>query len=638
MSWIEKLYETYEANSGTIPKPGEPWLVPPFHTLRNVHIAVGIDESGNFCGATLFADGNLERIIPCTEGSDSRTHLNPHPLFDILQYVAGDFCEHVCFPAGENVKKLEKKMRDSHALYMKSLAGWCKENPMVDAVHTYLQKKTLLRDLMDFGIVPVDKTGKGCYEKQQAAQGKSLFALIPGDLSGTSVVFEIWRKDGVSVRLWEDKSVRESWAKYIAREITASFPPGFCQILGRTAPLARLHPKRVRNAADGARLISANDGTNFTFRGRFENWAQASGISMEATQKAHSALRWLLKKQGSHVDSQYMVAWSVGEDTDVPSAQKNTYELCSLEAELGVSDAPIGIGSAENAAKELNKLFAGYGTKLNAKTLCVILLDSASPGTMAVKSYRELEGWRYLANVENWHKKCAWLQRFSADVVFYGAPSPKDIVRAAYGAGVQDSDSRCRAAVERLLPCIWDAKQVPGDLLALVLRRVSNPAALGKHAFRKTLGIACSLYKYNHSTERTYTMELEESLRNRDYLYGRLLALADYLEDLALGISEKDRPTNAMRCMPQFAKQPYSTWNTLFSKLAPYRERLRVNKSGRFVFLEKKFAEVFNLFAHEEYTSDKPLSGEYIMGYYCQKDALYASSKENTDNEPNEGE
>ena len=67
------------------------------------------------------------------------------------------------------------------------------------------------------------------------------------------------------------------------------------------------------------------------------------------------------------------------------------------------------------------------------------------------------------------------------------------------------------------------------------------------------------------------TMYLEPNRDDRDYLYGRLLALADNFEESVLrkqGV--KDRPTNAIKLMSNFTAKPYTTWGTLWKQLTPY--------------------------------------------------------------------
>lgn len=66
-------------------------------------------------------------------------------------------------------------------------------------------------------------------------------------------------------------------------------------------------------------------------------------------------------------------------------------------------------------------------------------------------------------------------------------------------------------------------------------------------------------------------MYLEPNRDDCDYLYGRLLALADNFEESVLrkqGV--KDRPTNAIKLMSNFTAKPYTTWGTLWKQLTPY--------------------------------------------------------------------
>ena len=72
--------------------------------------------------------------------------------------------------------------------------------------------------------------------------------------------------------------------------------------------------------------------------------------------------------------------------------------------------------------------------------------------------------------------------------------------------------------------------------------------------------------------EDTISMYLEPTRNDRDYLYGRLLALADRFENGVLykqGISDT-RPTNAVKLMSNFVAKPFTTWGTLWKQLMPY--------------------------------------------------------------------
>ncbi len=65
-------------------------------------------------------------------------------------------------------------------------------------------------------------------------------------------------------------------------------------------------------------------------------------------------------------------------------------------------------------------------------------------------------------------------------------------------------------------------------------------------------------------------MALDETRNTRDYLFGRILAIADVMEERALSEAEKKRPTNATRYMQQFSQRPFSTWKQIHELLTPY--------------------------------------------------------------------
>jgi len=119
-------------------------------------------------------------------------------------------------------------------------------------------------------------------------------------------------------------------------------------------------------------------------------------------------------------------------------------------------------------------------------------------------------------------------------------------------------------------------------------------------------------------------MTLEQNRKTRDYLYGRLLALAEHLESRALYVTGEKRETNAAKLMQRFADRPYSTWRTIETSLTPYKVRLRAKRPGFLHAVEKELDEVHGLFARDDYISDLRLSGEFLLGYHCQRAKLQA--------------
>jgi CRISPR-associated protein Csd1 len=88
MSWIEKLYQTYENNLGNIANPNDSVpLLPLFHSRQNAQIHVVIDGQGRFLDASVVVKDNALTIIPATEASAGRSgaKIAPHMLCDTLQ-------------------------------------------------------------------------------------------------------------------------------------------------------------------------------------------------------------------------------------------------------------------------------------------------------------------------------------------------------------------------------------------------------------------------------------------------------------------------------------------------------------------------------------------------------------------------
>ena len=114
-------------------------------------------------------------------------------------------------------------------------------------------------------------------------------------------------------------------------------------------------------------------------------------------------------------------------------------------------------------------------------------------------------------------------------------------------------------------------------------------------------------------------MALEENRPDRDYLFGRLLAVADYIEEIALGVGGEKRSTNAARLMQRFADRPFDTWRTIELSLQPSIQRLQVARAGFLINRQKDLDQIMVLIDHDDFISNKALSGEFLLGYHCQR-------------------
>jgi CRISPR-associated protein Csd1 len=610
MSWIQKLHETYEQCANLVDASGvKPW--PLSHLVKKAHVEVVIDSAGNFRRARKLDRIEAPTLIPVSEASAGRTGsiIAPHPLCEEISYCASDFPD-------KNAKKYEA--------YETQLVQWCESqdaHPKALSILSYLKKGRLWSDLNEQKIFPVtveDARGSRTRIKDNK-------------------VFVRWRVEAVGdprSGTWEDQYLIDAWASI---DQTHASKHGLCMVLGEKARICKNHPKFIRRSDDGAKLISSNDFNGYTFRGRFtdgkDDYAkQACTVSFEVSQKAHNALRWLIHRQAYRNEEQVIVTWAVA-GKPVPDPFKDSLSLFLSSEEI---TAPVekpeqaDAGDAGQAfALRLKKAIAGYRAQIApTESIVVMGLDAATPGRMAITFYRELMGSEFLDRIQAWHESSAWPQNFGKDLKFVGVPSPRDIAEAAYGRQVEgkSGEKLRKAAVERLLPCIVDGRPIPHDLVESAIRRTCNRAAFkkdkkgGEWEWEKNLGIACALFRGHHK-EREYKMTLEQDRKSRDYLFGCLLAVADRIEGWALYLADEKRDTSAAKLMQRFADRPYSTWRTIELSLTPYKTRLR-SKDPFFLYEKEKLLDELVCSLGQNFTIDKPLTGEFLLGYHCQRQAL----------------
>lgn len=616
MSWIQKLYDTYENCRSQVGIPGTDerriTLLPIFHSTQNAQIEVVLSGDGDFRRARVLEKNEAVTIIPVTEDSATRsgTKPPPHPLCDKLQYVAGDYTNYVAKKNGD----------EFYNKYIEQLESWCTSpysNRKVSTILCYLKKKSLMFNLIEQKILVCDDGIR------KLTKGAKICAIDQGD---AFIRFKVEILGEGESAVWLDPRVYES---YISYYLSRQADLDLCYVKGQKIPCSDKHPAKVRHTADKAKLISANDDTGFTYQGRLggkNDKNKVVSVGYETSQKAHNALRWLIEKQGYKNGDQVILAWGTN-NQDIPKILEGTEESI-----FGKEETPV-ISTEKEFAKRLNKAIAGYNCDLDTKAEIIIMgLDSAITGglgRLSITYYRELDGTDFLNRIENWHKTCIWMHTYKKVpygvdekgkpkfkyITFIGAPSPKDITLAAYGDKVNDKLKK--STVERLLPCIIDGAILPYDLVSSAVNRVSNPVSMEKWEWEKALTIACALvkkYRYDKFKEE-WSMSLDENQKDRSYLFGRLLAVAQQIEEYALSTTGEKRETNAERLMHQFKLHPYKTWSVITDKLKPYMARL----GSKGTILKELMTRVNSMLSYEEFTSPKKLDDSYILGYYCQR-------------------
>lgn len=626
MGWLQKLIETYDTCAGAPQFAANP-LAPISHTPQQAHIEIVIDEHGVFRRASILQ--KEEALVPATEESAGRTGTKPppHPLCDKIQYVAADYATHGgAKPA-------------FHAEYLALLGAWCASqfaHPKARAVLDYVRQGRVVADLVNARLLYLDIDGMLLTQWPTGSPKPDIFRVLPSGNFDQGNAFVRWQVEiphdptstvafrrtvnGTEQVVPGDPTLQWDWIRFNASRMQQK---GLCMASGEPeAALAAGHPKRLRHAGDGTKLISSNDKEGFTFRGRFTDNSgdQACSIGYEASQKAHLALRWLIDRQAYRNGDQVVVSWSVG-GQEIPDPLADPFTLFGF-TEASAKTAYQG-DAGQAYALALKRKIAGYRSRLPpSATVIVMALDSATPGRLSIAFYREFGAAEFLDRIEAWHERFAWHQNFGGNRKFVGAPAPRDIAEAAYGPGV-DQLLR-KACVERLLPCLVDGQPLPRDLAEATFRRATRRVGLDAWDWERTLGVACALFRgYHHQLKQgNFAMALEPDRNSRDYLFGRLLAYAERIEERALYLADEKRDTHAAKLMQRFADHPSSTWRQIEGLLGPAKSRLRSRRAPELHALLQQLDGIFQQFQGNDFTDNRKLTAEFLLGYHCQRAEL----------------
>ena len=281
-------------------------------------------------------------------------------------------------------------------------------------------------------------------------------------------------------------------------------------------------------------------------------------------------------------------------------------------------------------AKRFNDALNGYGKSIsNTSKMILISLDAATQGRVALTEYKSLESSKYLENIYKWHMEGGWRHKKYKNgkiIEYVGMPSVKDIAKILYGTEEngkmiirKNSEKLYANVIKRLIPCIWDGRRVPYDMVQKSIIKASMPLSYDNHFnWKATVSLACSFVK-KYRLERCkeeWNMSLDKECKDRSYLYGRLLSIADRIEYSTYD-KEKDkkRVTNAKRYMNAFSQRPYTTWRVIEESIQPYLAKLN---PGIRIYYSKLLDEVQNLFTLDTFKDNKKLDGLYLLGYHSQ--------------------
>lgn len=595
MGLLQRAVETYDAHAHLAGEvhDGHETLAPVAHTTRAAQFEITVNEQGGFEAARVVDKSEPRIVIPATEASDGRSGTQaavcPHPLCDKLGYYLA-----------------------AESGFIVQLEAWANSeftHPKLGPILQYVKAGTIAEDLLRCGCVKPDKNG----------------ALTKKDLDG----LVRWRVVGLgeaSGPCWEDRELMKQFTGYyLAQKDTEE--KSLCMVSGGLDAVTDKHPGVIYGKT---KLISANDSSNFTYRGRFMNPGQAATVSYAASQKAHNALRWLAAEQGVRMEfgGRTFLCWN-------PQGKR----VCHAAGPFRQSAKPPA--NPTDYKQELRRTLEGYKSELPERNAGVVIaaFDFATTGRLSLTYYNELMGSDFLQRLHDWDEHCCWWGwDFENRCFSIQSPPLWQIVKCAFGSQREEKKMTrlvvdgevMRLQMQRLVSCRVDRAKLPLDMERALVERASTPISYEAGIRSAILSAACAVirkYHYDHFGE-VLNMELEKEREDRSYQYGRLLAV---LEKVERDTYEKDeqREPNAIRLQSQFCMRPLGTAAVIEQQLErAYFPRLKPGSRAYYKSLIGKIMERIHECPKGEW--NKPLEDTYLMGYYLQRQELYQKKNDET--------
>ncbi len=616
MNWMSELVDLYDKNQSQVGKityvgkDGDKpvTLMPIAHTTVNVDIEIRLNLDGKLVGVEPL--DSEKTIIPATIESASRSGSKfvPMAVDDKLQYIAQDY--------NKLQKALGNKENGAFDKYIQQLTEFIdfteerakKVAPIFKAIQKYVENHDLVQDLMN--------SGQFCDKPCQYYSDLDMKSQL------TKNVFCRFNVLTDEPERWRNVDCFNAWVDFYQEKISRTGQKGFDYVTGKDdVLLTSSHPKGILPIASNAKLISANDTTNFTFRGRFENSDEAVTISYESTQKAHAALKWLLAKQGYPIGGRYYLAWG--------TAGQNLTLLNPSDNDLFIKIYSLNDDQREDtnsafASQLRNLLFKGADLKgISIKDpVFVMQLESATPGRFGIVYYQALDLTTYINRISDWYAKLS----LDSNLKKSGYPSLGYIVNRIYGNRDDETiQKQKRDAISNLVQSILGGRNISYSYLSKIYQRAIRPATFkntNNDTWIATVTTAARLFKSYYFRKEIRPM-LNTEFKDRSYLYGRLLAVADVIEQGVLGANNQERLTNAQRYMSSFSQRPEETWRVIYVNLQSYLIKSSYKRKA-----QQLFDEINEKLDVTDPYLNSPLDGKFLIGFSQQRTAWYQSNKD----------
>lgn len=604
-------------------------LLPIYHQSitanKNNVLNVTLDKNGTLLHCSFAEDGEIH-CFPVTEDSVARSsNLAPHPIVDKMKYC---------------IKEIGDEQ--GYAQYYKGFKAFY-DYVKNHEVKSFLEAiKIFLDDEYNYDYIlaklpykDINKVEKGEIEYSVDNGKKKKY-----NFKDTFICFAVIEDNGNKKSVNNFIELHNEFIKYTDEVLMADCNREVCNISGNEEVITDKH----RGLMGNAKVVSVSNKKE-TYYGRFSNGADIIRIGRKSSEKIHLMLKYFLENENSNSrldDTLYLVNWFSKDVNN--SINFNLTE--GPEVDYYDDDDISNPVSGNNSI--VGRAFIRGSEKLDMDdSYYAMLVDKSSNGRISIRYYNELQNSQLIANLEQWQEKYVWEKKdFVNNSFFQWVPSLKNILYSAYGIerngflNIENGGFK-KNQFQNLVIALIEGGSIQGNIKNALAQNIRN-----RQKYKNTwpLVMRVSLAVLSEGRKEYDSMREIEN-QTRSYLYGRLLAVYDELENCVLREKDKKinsqvnkskmRSTNATRFWNSYVNKPETTMKTLDLAtkycvdymLSSGSDRL----TGILIKFEKAKEEIFELLDTEKNRSCKintPLDSDFIFGYYAQKKDIY-TRKEN---------
>lgn len=603
MNLWESLLQTYEKfeKSGKVGvklEQSTARVLPVFHNDRTISnndkaIEIILDEKSNFVTVTSLSKDSYV-IFPVTLDSVSRSSgITPHPLLDDLQYLSTEF----------DSNKYDE--------YIKQLKSWVEFSKVKELhiLYNYITRNTIINDIKPL----ID-------EKYIDKKTFVTFSIKMNE--------DYWTPT-------DSTTLQNDFIEFINHSLLNK-EQGVCAITGKKMFLSDKH----RGLLGTAKMISVSNNPE-TYSGRIKDKSKVSFLGYETSEKIFLMLRYLLSQRNYTRfigDATYLVAWDGNLEEESINLTSQVEQDDFDSSFSGFDDLEFPMQKENNyilnpvLANERMKYLTGFRAVNKESDYFVLIVNKISNGRLSIKYFRNFSGSELNERILKWYQTTSWpvWTKNGVQEITLGLNS---LVQRIIGTETKDkrilsrNESLNRWYIEKLLMSILEGNTIPLDLITVVRANIMHKERYVNTWQQLETASLSMIKKYYHDyrrkTEKEGVSALLENNYDRSYLFGRLMAVTENIEQLSMG--DYNRATLITKFWHQLCVRPQSAYSQVKTRMIPYENRLKKSKPGAFFRRDQLIQEIYSeLDTNSEYLSNpnKPLSELFLVGYYAQKSAL----------------